>query len=153
MKTRSLFTNISFALFSIGLVVWPLLTLSPIASGMVKNFIFGNATTQGKVLYVGPSTVGKTPAVVGYGYDTPDFPRKPWSFQREQVVAPKDLARFRPGMNVTVEYSQASSGASRLKGYGKARSVFLDELRLPFFLLLAFLIITAISWGKRMRRS
>jgi hypothetical protein len=152
MRSRSPLVNILLGLFLFGFLVWPLLSLFKVAGGPLQRFSLGNATTQGKVLYVGPSKVRSAPAVVGYGYNTPEYPRQPWSFQREQVVAPQDLARFRAGGNVTVEYSLASPGASRIKGYGNTGSVFLDEFGMQFLVLLLLLVLTAVLGFRGRRR-
>ncbi len=152
MKSRSPLTNILFGLLLIGFIVWPLISLFKVTGGPLQRFTLGNATTGAKVLYIGPSRVSASPAVVGYGYNTPEYPRQPWSFQREQAVTPQDLALFRVGGNVAVEYSLASPGASRIKGYGKAGSVFLDEFGVQFLVLLFLLVLTAVLGFRRRRR-
>jgi hypothetical protein len=55
-------------------------------------------------------------------------------------------------MTVRVEYSQASPGSSRLKGYGNTSSVLLDKFGLEIFVLLALLLLSAFSWGKKIRQ-
>lgn len=138
-----------FALVLVAIVASPFVTIPRTAATPLLRFSLSNTTVQGKVLYVGPSTVSAASAVVLYGYNTPDYPRKPWSFQREQVVAPQDLSRFRPGMAVTVEYANALAGASRLKGYGKTRSVLLDEMGLIVLVAVAMLVVSAFLVGRR----
>lgn len=104
-----------------------------------------NVTTTGKVLSVGPSTVGTAPSVVLYTYDVPGFPRhgNPGSFQREQIVTPGEMSQFHVGMPVKVEYSRAMGGVSRIKGYGTG-SIYINEemqtfkdmeLFIPFFFI------------------
>lgn len=133
MKAQSPFVKVLFVLLLFGIMSGPFfLALSTAAGGKLPRFTLSNVITQGKVLYIGPSTVSSSPAVVLYGYNTPDFPWKPWSFQREQIVSPKDLARFRIGMTIPVEYSQASSGT--------------------FLVLFVLLLFSAFSWGKKMRQ-
>ena len=130
----------------------PLVVAFSAASGAdAPRLTLNNVATQGTVLYLGPSTVGSGTAVVGYGYNTPEFPRAPWSFQREQVVAPQTLAKFRIGQRVPVEYASASPGSSRLKGYGKTRSVLLDDRSLWLPLLLVVFSFPALYLFKKMR--
>ena len=154
MKAQSPVVKNLFALLLFGIMARLIfLALSTAAGGKFPRLTLSNVVTQGKVLYIGPSTVSSSPAVVLYGYNTPEFPRKPWSFRREQVVSPKDLARFRVGMTVPVDYSQTSPGASRLKGYGKTSSVLIDEFGLNFLVLFALLPFLAISWGNKRRQT
>lgn len=112
----------------------PLLRSQNAPGGFWQNLTHDNATTTGTVLAVGPSSVTRAPYTVRYGYNTPDMPRKPWSYQREQVVTASQMAHFKPGMTVTVEYSRALSGASRIQGMGGTGSVYVHEL-LPWCLL------------------
>jgi hypothetical protein len=151
MKSRSPVINFLIGVLVAGLLVWPFLSLFKVTGGPLKSFTLGNRVTPGKVIYVGPSRVSSSPAVVGYGYNTPEYPRKPWSFQREQVVTKQDAARYRVGMSIPVEYSQASPGSSRIKGYGKTSSVFLDEFGGHFLVLFCLLAVTAIVSVRRTR--
>lgn len=97
--------------------------------GFSQSLRSDTVTTTGKVISVGPSAVGAGSSVVTYTYDAPGFPRNgnAGSFTREQAVAPGDLARFKPQMQVPVEYSHAIPGSSRLKGYGTG-NVYLYEM-------------------------
>jgi hypothetical protein len=151
MQTQSPVAKVLFVVLLLGIAAWPIVALSKSTGGISPRLTLSNRVTQGKVLYIGPSTVSSAPAVVLYGYNAPEFPRKPWSFQREQVVAPKDLARFQVGMTVSVEYSHASPGTSRLKGYGQTNSVLLDEFGFMFLVLLVLLVFSAVSWSKKLR--
>lgn len=85
--------------------------------------------TKGVVVQVGHSTVGPEPYVIVYAYDVPGFPRNgnSGSFTREQITTKEKLAPFKAGMNIEVERSKMSPGASRVKGFGTG-NIFWHDL-------------------------
>lgn len=126
--------------------------------GLAQRLRSDNIAATGKVLRVGPSTVGSGPSVVLYSYDVPGLPRNgnPGSFQREQVMEPSDLARFKTGMTVAVEYSRAIPGMARIEGFGTG-SVFINEQvrtlkTMAFIILPIFFIGVLISQFLRVAR-
>lgn len=107
----------------------PLIRSSARSKGNISQRVQAdNVTTIGKVWGAGPSTVGSGPSVVVYSYDVPGYPRNgnAGSYQREQIVEPAELSRFRVGAPISVEYSRGLPGISRLKGYGTG-SVYIGE--------------------------
>lgn len=148
MNTQSPFRKTVRVVFLFGVLAWSLFHFLKAGAMFSPRLMLSNVTTQGKVLYVGPSVVSSSSSVIGYGYNAPQFPRKPWSFQREQSVPPGDLPRFKVGMAVPVEYASVSPGASRLKGYGRTGSVFLDDLGLMLLVAFAVLVFALISWSR-----
>ena len=121
-------------------------------SGFSQSLRSDTMTATGKVISVGASTRGSGSNVVTYSYDAPGFPRNgnAGSFTREQVVAPGDLARFKPQMPVSVEYSRAIPGAARLKGFGSG-NVYLYEMLHDSTLLIMLLVLVGCGMFSMLR--
>jgi hypothetical protein len=124
--------------------------------GLLQGIRTDNITTTGKIISVGPSTVGSSPSVILYSYDALGYPRNgnPGSFMREQVAESGDLTSYRPGMTIPVEYSRAMPGASRIKGFGSGSVYLSDWLQsikylAPVFLLPFIGILLAALRGRK----
>ncbi len=121
-------------------------------SGFSQSLRSDTVSATGKVVAVGPSAVGAGSSVVTFSYDAPGFPHNgnAGSFTREQVVPPGDLARFKPQMPVSIEYSRAIPGAARLKGYGTG-NVYLYEMLHDTTLLVILLILVGCGMFSMLR--
>ena len=155
-KRPLIFALLPFAALLLSFAIPFIIAASKAKGGLARGIRTDNIATTGKVISVGPSTVGNGPSVILYSYDAPGFPRNgnSGSFTREQVAASSDLRRFRPGGAVSVEYSRTSPGSSRIKGFGTG-SVFVSEFLpsikffAPILIVSCFGIIMAILRGQR----